>query len=111
MRRYGLILPSHPSNNICYSDFSMVLVKYRQNVANKLFICHYLTVYILANLQQTDGTNSCVLLNAFMYPKEVEASSVEVQNLYMQYCYSEFWSSWKCWLCGMSSQVWLVFHS
>ena len=49
-----------------------------------------LAMYVLANLQQTDGANGCVLLNAFMYPMEVEGSSVEVQNLYMQYCYSEF---------------------
>ena len=65
------------------------------------------------HLQQTDSTALGALLrllNAFMCPKEVEASSLflEVQNLHTIGC----WSSWKCWqVVWHEFQVWPDFDS
>ena len=79
--------------------FDLVLVKCRQNVANKLFITRaFNSVH-----PHTWLTALSASFRHIERSKEVEASSFcEVQNLH--YCCSGCWSSWKCWLCGTSSK-------
>jgi len=46
-----------------------------------------------------------VLLNTLLYEKEIKASSFSLwkYRIVIQYCCSVCYSSWKCWLCGTTS--------
>ena len=82
---------------------SKVLVKCRQNVANKIFISHYFLY-------------TCNKLTALTAKCSTESSHKSkggrgklflcggIYRIYIQYCCSGCWSIWKCWLCGMSSK-------
>ena len=84
----------------------MVLVKCRQNVANKLFItCVFNPVrphtWLTALVLYSDyWTLSYVLVTG----RGKLFLSVRYR-IYIQYCCSGCWSSWKCWLCGTSSKL------
>ena len=81
--------------------FFLVLVKCRQNVANKLFISRYFNP-----CNKLTALMAKCLLNALMNPKEVEASSFSLWKcrIYIHNCCGGCWSIWKCWLCGTSSK-------
>ena len=93
-------------NVVCVILF-MVLVKCRQNVTNKVFItCVFNPVYPHTCNKLTALSCLLRLLNALICLKEVEASSFSLwrYRIYIQYCCSRCWSSWKRWLCSTSSK-------
>ena len=84
-----------------------VLVKCRQNVANKLFITRIFNPLHphTYNLTALSALLYSRLLNALICTKEVKASSFSLlrYRICIQYCCSGCCLSCKCWLCGTTA--------